>query len=116
MDKIQKLNEELLSNIKSRLPELKKLLEEISGHWQMEDHIYRFYHQSFKVYYIQELTMKIVETLKSLAPKEVTEFNEMFEQIFKEGTDKEFKSSHNEDWLKHTRPMVEAFCHARYFL
>lgn len=117
MNNRQKLGEELLQNIKKRLPELEKLLEEVTGHWEMEDYIYRFYHNSFKVYYIQDATLKIVDALKKLAPEgTITEFNEMFEQILKEGTGMVWNSKHNEDWLKHTRPMVEAFCHALYFL
>lgn len=41
---------QLLANIKTKLPELETLLEEISSHWGYEDSIYRFYHHSFKVY------------------------------------------------------------------
>src|SRR5438445_10480854 len=40
---------------KARLPELEKLLEEVSSHWHAEDGFYRFYHQSFKVYGLQEV-------------------------------------------------------------
>ena len=43
----------LLANLKAALPELEKLLDECSDHWGYEDPIYRFYHQSFKVYGIQ---------------------------------------------------------------
>ena len=32
---------QLLANIKTKLPELKTLLEEISSHWSYEDFIYR---------------------------------------------------------------------------
>jgi hypothetical protein len=115
-DNLQKLSEELLANIKKNLPELEKLLKEVEGHWAMEDLIYRQYHYSFKVYYIQDYTIKIVEALKKLAPKGVAEFNSMFDKIYKEGTGKTFKMEHNDDWLKYTRPMIEAFFHAQYFL
>jgi len=112
---IKNLNEELLLNIKKNLPELKKILKEVCDHWAYEDMIYRFYHYSFKVYYIQSYTEEIVVMLKKLAPEKMT-FNEFFEKIFKEGTGKKFSSEHNKDWLKHTRPMLEAFFHAKYFL
>ena len=113
---IQKLNEELLQNIKKNLPELEKLLEDVNGHWVAEDLVYRYFHQSYKCFCIQEYTEKIVETLKKLAPKGVTKFNSYFEEIYKEGTGKVFKQEHNEDWSKICRPMVEAFFHAREFL
>jgi hypothetical protein len=114
-EKIHRLNGVLLSNIKRNLPELEKLLEEINGHWWYEDYVYRFYHASYKVYHAQSSTMDIVDALKKVAPKNVT-FNSDFEKIFKEGTGKIFKISHNNNWLKHTRPILEAFFHAKYFL
>ncbi len=58
----------LLAEAKRKLPELKKLLAETSDHWHYEDPIYRFYHESFKVYRVQATTLKIVEKLQALAP------------------------------------------------
>lgn len=115
MSERQDLSKDLLVNIKARLPELEKLLEDINDHWCYEDYVYRFYHSSFKVYGIQGSTQKIIETLKSLAPVGVM-FNDDFDQIYQEGTGKVFDSKHNKEWLKHTRPMLEAFFHAKYFL
>lgn len=115
---------QLLKNIKESLPELDKLLEQYSADtspdmsprspWAYEDPIYRFYHYSFKVFGLQNATVKIVEALKSLLPGQ--ELNKMFEVIIKEGTGKEFNAGMNSDWEKHTRPIIEAFFHARYFL
>lgn len=102
-------------NLKKSMPELKKLLEEIIGHWTYEDLIYRFYHQSFKVYHLQGYTIQIIDALKKLFPEEC-KINPFFEEIYKEGTGKTFSFDHNEEWLKHTRPIVEAFLHAKYFL
>jgi hypothetical protein len=85
-------------------------------HWVYEDYIYRFYHHSFKVFWIQGHTVEIVKTLKELAPKGVTEFDSYFEEIFKQGTGKQFKSKYNKAWTKHTRPILEAFFHAKYML
>jgi hypothetical protein len=115
-EEIQRLNGELLKNIKSRLPELEKLLNSINEDHTYGDMIYRFYHGSFKVYWIQDVTEKIVKILKELAPIEVKEFNWMFEEIFKKGTGKKFSSKHNESWMTHTQPLLEAFFHAKYFL
>jgi hypothetical protein len=104
----------LLKSIKERLPELKKLYEDISSHWGEEDCIYRFYHHSFKVYWIQNYTMRVYTILKELSPNDT--INEMTRKIVEEGTGKEFNYSHNLDWMNHTRPMIEAFYHMKYFL
>lgn len=104
----------LLQNMKKRLPELKALLAEVSNHWDYEDPTYRFYHQSFKVYSIQSSTQKIVTELESLVP--YLKLNPDFKKIIAEGVGKKFDQSHNENWLKHTRPMLEAFFHAKHLL
>ena len=106
---------QLLANLKERLPELKKLLAAVEGHWGAEDTVYRFYHQSFKAYgQGQSWTDTIVAALRQLLPGR--ELNSDFLKIVTEGTGKQFDLSHNQDWLHHTRPMVEAMFHAIYFL
>ena len=60
---------QLLANIKAKLPELERLLEEMSSHWGYEDPVYRFYHHSFKVYGLQDITGRIVDALKDMAPE-----------------------------------------------
>lgn len=109
---------QLLKNIKAALPGLRKLYRESSDHWIYEDRVYRFYHQSFKVFLLQEATLKIVELLKSLAPfgEKPIGLNAWFLNIVKDGTGKTFKKSDNSNWQKATRPILEAFFHARYFL
>ena len=113
-DQDKKLNK-LLKNLKANLPKLKKLLKKVNSECYYEDAVYRYYHHSFKVYYIQSATIEIVTALKSLAPEGVT-FNSRFEEIFKKGTGKEWKPSHNITWDRHTKPLLEAFFHAHYFL
>lgn len=82
-----------------------------------EDMMYRFYHYSFKVYRLQETTTKIVEILATLDPKEDKKLCSFFAEIvmasMKVGP---FNIKHNKEWTKHTRPIVEAFLHAKYFL
>jgi len=104
----------LLKNIKSQLPELKTFLNDTSSHWKYEDPIYRFYHQSFKLYRLQETTLKIVEKFKLLLPDH--ELNRWFTLIVKEGTGNDFNLGHNENWPSHTRSILEAFFHAKFFL
>lgn len=111
--KRSKAIDELLQNIKKNLPELKQVLEEVKG-IDYEDGFYRFYHGSFKAYYIQGYTDKIVKVLQSVSPSGEIE-NEDFKQILKEGT-KDWKHEHNSRWHKEVRPILEAYFHARYFL
>ncbi len=105
---------ELFAHLKKDLPALEELLAECNEHWIYEDPVYRFYHQSFKVFRLQSTTVKMVEALQSLLPQST--MNKWFLQIVKEGTGKEFKLEDNENWLSVTRPIVEAFFHARFFL
>ena len=104
----------LLANLKTRLPHIRDLLRECEDHWGYEDPIYRFYHQSFKVYYLQEQTERIVALLRELLPD--SELNAWFLEIVSQGTGKTFSPEHNRDWPLHTRAILEAFFHARFFL
>src|SRR5438128_2483235 len=97
----------LFKTLKSALPELEELLQQCSSDWRYEDPIYRFYHQSFKVYGLQSQTLAIVEKLRSLSPDR--ELNRWFIEIVTQGTGKTFSSEHNENWLEITRPILEAF-------
>jgi len=109
-----KRDQRLLLKVKRRLPALKKLLRETRGLRAHEDAVYRFYHQSFKVYMLQDLTIRIVEALQDLAPG--APINQAFREILVEGTNKKWDTAHNRRWSYETRPILEAFFHARYFL
>lgn len=108
------IEKRLLAALKDRLPALETLREEVSGHWGYEDPVYRFYHQSFKVYFVQGATEQMVRELRRLLPGRG--LNRWFEEIVASGTGKRFEIGHNDRWLEHTRPLLEAFFHARYFL
>ena len=105
--------QELFKRLKEELPALEALTAKCRS-TSCENLVYRFYHQSFKVYRIQDFTAEVTDKLRSLAPGRP--LNSWFEQILKEGTGSEFTLADNEDWLAVTRPMLEAFFHARYFL
>lgn len=105
---------QLLANAKARLPELEEQLARVSSHWGYEDAVYRFYHQSWKVYRVQGSTEDIVALLQSLLPDRP--LNVWFKEIVASGTGKTFENEHNQRWLEETRPIIEAFFHARYFL
>lgn len=106
--------EALLAALRRDRPELEKLLAKSSDHWGYEDAVYRFYHQSFKVYGLQRQTESIVSRLQALAPD--LPLNPWFVQIVESGTGKEWKPEDNARWTEVTRPILEAFFHARFFL
>ena len=107
----------LLRSIKAHLPALEPLLKTSQTHWVGEDGFYRFYHQSFKVYNLQNITEKIIEGLKTVgAEAGLKTLNPYFTDIINEGTKKVFNFSHNQHWTKQTRPILEAFFHAREML
>jgi hypothetical protein len=104
----------LLQNIRLRRHDLEALLEKSSDHWGFEDPVYRFYHQSFKVYGLQGQTTAIVALLSALAP--ARPLHPWFLEIIQAGTGKEFHLEDNASWTRVTRPILEAFFHARFFL
>lgn len=108
------LRELLIVALREQGGELRGLLTKLDSHWGIEDQVYRFYHQSFKVYHAQDLTLEVVRALQALLPERP--LNAWFTQIVSEGTGKRFEMVHNDDWLRHTRPILEALFHARYFL
>jgi hypothetical protein len=52
--------------------------------------------------------------LRSLVPDR--ELNAQFVAIVRRGTGRRFEIEHNERWDEVTRPILEAFFHARFFL
>lgn len=105
----------VLAGLRARLPELRALLERVNEHWTYEDGIYRLYHQSFKVYTtLQPAIRQIVAELQAVWPDR--ELHPWFLEIVAAGTSGEFESEHNRNWLVHTRPIAEAFFHARFML
>ncbi len=106
--------EALLQSLRRDRGDLEILLSRCSDHWVYEDSVYRFYHQSFKVYGLQGTTQAIVQRLQALAPDRP--LNPWFLEIVAAGTGKAFKTEDNARWTEVTRPILEAFFHARFFL
>ncbi len=106
--------EALLLTLRSRRDDLTRQLARASDHWGYEDPVYRFYHQSFKVFALQSETGSIVSLLASLAPERP--LNRQFVEIVEQGTGRVFTVADNAHWTTSTRPIVEAFFHARFFL
>src|SRR3954451_23376017 len=106
--------EAFLQSLRRDREDLERLLARCGDRWIYEDSIYRFYHQSFKVYGLQGTTQAIVQRLQALAPDRP--LNPWFSQIVEAGTGKTFQSEDNARWTEVTRPILEAFFHARFFL
>ena len=77
--------------------------------------VYRFYHQSFKVFFATNLVKQARELFEELAPENGS-LNEWFQEIIDQAFIKEFNSETNANWLTETRPVLEAMWHCRYFL
>lgn len=105
----------LFQRILDHFDEIKELKERLDGDWGLTERFYRMYHQSFKVYRVQAETQKCLELFQKIAGLDFT-INEWFLQLVREGTGHEFDMSHNQNWLEHTRPMMEATLHAKFFL
>ena len=104
----------LLASLKVARKKLGSLLSKYSGEAAYFDPVYRYYHQSFKVFGLQSATLELVAALHALAPDRT--LNPRFMRIVSEGTGKTFELEHNHRWDEVTRPIVEAFLHARFFL
>jgi hypothetical protein len=104
----------LLAAIRGSLAELERLLNEEGRFETYEDDVYRLYHHSFKVFALQEATARILAALQGLAPERP--LNDDFMAIMAEGTGLHFEPSTNRRWMASTRPIVEAFWHARHML
>ncbi len=105
---------ELVGNLNASAGALRQLRRECSDHWGYEDPVYRFYHQSFKVYARQATTTRIVTALEGLRPGQP--LHPWFAHIVRSGTGRTFTPEDNERWLDAVRPVLEGFFHARYFL
>lgn len=107
------LADDLLKNIKENL-------DRIESCYQMfcrnePDDVYRFYHQSFKVFGMTNQVKYAKSLFEDMAPESAS-LNVWFTEIVDEAISKEFKDDTNPNWLKETRPILEGFWHCKYFL
>ncbi len=107
---------ELYKEIEDSFPEICLILSKFYDDNGEEDYIYRFYHQSFKVYNLQGLTKEGYGLIKRISDKCELPLESWFEEIVSEGINKKFVIEHNENWIEATRPILEAFWHTKYFL
>lgn len=114
LERKEALRKQLSENLQKQIEELRSLYETVSSRFAYEDRMYRFYHHSFKVYDLQDYTLKMVEAFQKLLPGET--LNADFLRMVELGTGKEFDVSVNANWFEETVWITNAFLHARYFL
>ena len=83
-----------------------------------EDRVYRFYHASLKVFWLQDAISDTLKLLHKLSPRRrPNELDEYFIKIIEDAQKEgEFKREYNEDFSKHARPVLEAYFHCKYFI
>jgi len=114
MENRQKLSDKLLTNIKRNRTEIEKFLGNLRK--CEEDFVYRFYHQSFKVFNTTPEIEQAKKLFEKLAPDSFS-LNRWFCEIIDEALSKDFDiEKTNQIWLEETRPILEAFWHSKYFL
>lgn len=103
----------MLANIKSNID----VVESLAGSFRKSEpeFIYRFYHQSFKVYGYKHLIKYSVDFYEKISP-ESRPLNAWFKSIVDDGLAREFDSdATNQNWLQEVQPLLEAFWHSKYF-
>jgi hypothetical protein len=114
MEKVQELSDKLLANIKENQTEIENLDNVFKS--LEEDYVYRFYHQSFKVFSAASQIKQAKELFERLAPDSFP-LNDWFRAIADDAIGKEFDAARtNQIWIEETRPILEAFWHSKYFL
>lgn len=120
-EKLQNLHNErhakstkLLENIKSNHKQIQQLLALYSR--EEPDLVYRFYHQSFKVFIAVSLVEQSNKLFVQLSPNGIP-LNDWYCSIADKVVGREFNDeTTNKNWLAETQPILEALWHSRYFL
>jgi hypothetical protein len=87
--------DELLGRIKTRLADIDALLAEYAEDWAEEDGVYRFYHQSVKVFdRLRPLTKQGFELITEIGGEQDPPC-EWYCQIVREGTEHDFNETTN---------------------
>lgn len=105
---------QLLAVLKQRQEEVDGLLGIFES--AEEDGVYRYYHQSFKVYSLQGAVERAQRLFQELAPTGAA-LNPWLVAICEDACAHRFDPARsNRHWQEETRPILEAFWHCRYFL
>jgi hypothetical protein len=96
----------LIKNLRKRRKVLEELLEKINSHWEIEDIVYRLYHDSYKTQWAMDVTHKVLKEMEGLYRYGWKNRNAVFKEVMEEGLDPKADP----------RRWVEAMLHARYVL
>lgn len=97
-----------------RLEKIQHLIEPNVG--GLEDCVYRFWHQSFKVSYAKGITRDVTDVLVEAALESGADLHPWYREIVDAQAKFAFDVSMNAEWSKHTRPVIDAFLHATWIL
>lgn len=103
----------LLERFRAGLPGLRWALEGYATVHEPEESMDRFYRRSRKFYRLQDSTLRMLKMLQSVLPHQP--LNDSFMQILREGSWKVWQKEQDDRWMEETRPILEAFFHARWF-
>jgi hypothetical protein len=103
----------LFLRIKARLPDLEETALELEE--AEEDGVYRFYHGSNKVFFLQD-PVKAAFTLIKEIGGEGDPPNFEYARIVEAGTAHQSSETTNANWEAETKPILEAFWHTKYFI
>jgi hypothetical protein len=105
---------ELLTRVRRRLPDIDTLLAAFVA--AEDEGVYRYYHQSFKVYSLQGAVKSARRLFDELAPRG-THLNAWFRAICDDACEHKFDlASSNTSWRAETRPILEGFWHCFFFV
>jgi hypothetical protein len=106
----------LLHLIKINKKELRRIIKEISKNDLFENHMYRFYSESYKVIHIRDQVIRMIELLKKLAP-EGYKLNEKFNEIIAGiEYDKNLDEEDFQNEISKSRQYTEALFHCKFLL
>ena len=103
----------LLEQLRTHLDELTRTQQQAHGP-EVTDRLYRFWHQSFKVFRLQDVTEQIADVLRRAGGGRP--LNPWFEQLVADGTGHVFHPEDNGRWYETTAPVVHSFLHVRHLL
>ena len=99
--------------IKARLPELEELARDLEE--AEEDGVYRFYHGSNKVFFLQDPVKAAFTLIKEIGGEDDPP-NFEYARIVDAGTAHQSSETTNAYWDAETKPILEAFWHTKYFI
>ena len=103
----------LFFSIKSRLTELEVLARDLEE--AEEDGVYRFYHGSNKVFFLQSPVKAAFSLIKEIGGEDDPP-NFEYARIVEAGTAHQFSETTNGNWEAGITPILDAFWHTKYFI